>query len=491
MPSVVPLLIVCVLALGCQPASERASAETTEGPVSTPPVSAAGRPRLSEWVGSLGADQVTPPPPLAMPRSTTPAVGPGETTDTIGAGDGGPDTSSDTTPTVDTIPDTTADTTQTADSGPAPSGNPLELPGELVDAVERPIAKADLENARKLNKDGLARHRADDLAGAILAYEAALRIAPGHVFSRYNLACALALTGRPEDSLFHLAVLGHQATREGPARDRLAAARVDSDFDTLHGDIRFRTLTLWTPLEVTWAADGANSQADREEAKAVHKRLREARWDSELARSPWRAPTSTSTLKVRGTDPLDEQAARTLYAELESSFPGRFALELDAALPSSGPTLLLVLASTPPPMDMAEEPLRETASAPSFDPPEPTPAVAPTPDDTQLGDRLRPFLGRRLTSSASGTVDTLELRPTGFFTWERKSQSGSVVRQGRWVLSGVALALSYSERTTSGDPPQVMVVDGLGSTHRLGLSPSPSSPSVPNDELLLDGRSFR
>jgi hypothetical protein len=500
MSPIAPLLVlVCVFAQACQPEAERRASQV-EGPSSAPPI---GPVSVSEWVASLGPAAASERPIAAkVPASEEPTNGADP------EGDPAIPELAAAPPEMEprAEPETEIVEHAIADEGETPEGEPTEqaeptgqaeraeqaateepteaaAPGprrpersldELIREVAQTPTRDELEQARRLNKNGLGKHRRGELEAAIADYEAALEVAPAHVFSRYNLACALALTERPAKALLHLSVLAHQAEQDRPARERLEAARIDKDFELLRRDSRFRELTLAASIQVTWPADGADTKADREAAEAVHKALREARWDSQLARAPWRGEATNPALLVRaGADPLDLRAARAIHEELEVSHPGRFGLELDAALPSSGPPLVLLVSAS-----------GERQAAPEPLPPEPGgPDESPIPDDPRpLREQLEPFLGKRVSAMGHGVVEHLELRPAGFFSWERREAKSRIQRQGRWELTADGLALEYSARITEGDPPSLVVKDGQRSQHTL---------KVIGQTLVFDGRAFR
>lgn len=508
MSSTAPLLVLlCVFAQACQPEAERRASQL-ESATSEPPL---GPVRVSEWVASLGRPPETglqrPAPAKASPPSApTPTVAapvaatPPPATETSKGSDVDPaeaQAEAQAEAPTGTLAEMQAETLAEM-KAEAPAGDPSEGPveaqsetptepttlrpnrtarslDELIREVARTPTRDELERARRLNKSGLGKHRRGEMEAAIADYEAALAVAPAHVFSRYNLACALALTGLPAEALLHLSVLAHQAEQaeqDRPARERLEAARIDKDFDSLRRDPRFRELTLATSIQVTWPADGAEVSADREAAQAIHKSLREARWDSQLARAPWRGEKTNPALLVReGADPLDLRAARAIHEELEVSHPGRFGLELDAALPSSGPPLVLLVTVVAEP---GANPTGPTPPDPIEDP--------ATEDPRPLAEKLQALVGRRLSSMGNGVVEHLELRATGFFSWERREAQSRILRQGRWELKADALALDYSARITEGDPPTLVVKDGLRSTHQV---------KVNGRTLLFEGRAFR
>lgn len=486
-PAAPMLLLLCVFAQACQPEAERRETRLVT-PISIAPTTPV---RVSEWVAALGAPEAqgTQPTRSAQPSFEDAVTPPPEVlAAAVEAGAGPPDEVAELAPTptgpaLDPPPEPVADPPAAEPAAEAPAARPTSAvgptpPPEVLLAVARSPSRDELEEARRLNKNGLGKHRKGEMAAAIADYEAALAVAPSHVFSRYNLACALALTDQHVEALMHLAVIAHQAEQDRPARERLGAARIDKDFEHLRSNPRFRELTLATQILVTWPADGPGPAADREEARAVHKALRDARWDGQLARAPWRGEAASATLMVRaGADPVDLSAARAILDELELSFPGRFGLELDAALPSGGPPLVL-LVSPLAAKTRADPPLPEPTPEPADQlEPETSPEAPKT-----LGEQLDPLLGRRLGATGGGVVEHLELRATGFFSWERREGKSRIERQGRWALTQDGLALSYSERVTEGDPPTLVVNDGQSSTHRV---------SVSGRTLHLDGRLFR
>jgi len=68
-----------------------------------------------------------------------------------------------------------------------------------------PSAEASRRNAR-----ALALHRKGDYAGALAGFEATLAVEPGHIWARYNRACALARLGRVRESAAIVRVLLHE-----------------------------------------------------------------------------------------------------------------------------------------------------------------------------------------------------------------------------------------------------------------------------------------
>ncbi len=138
-----------------------------------------------------------------------------------------------------------------AAAAPAPTAaDPYVGVAQTIEGVP-PLALAPVGvgvslRAGQKNGAGVKMHRKKKYDKAIDAYLSALRLDPGHLLARYNLACAFALTGRIDDALALLRQL-----REAGCPlclDRLQRAVADSDFAACRGDPRFAALT--TGVEV-------------------------------------------------------------------------------------------------------------------------------------------------------------------------------------------------------------------------------------------------
>ena len=117
-----------------------------------------------------------------------------------------------------------------------------------VDGV-LPLTKANMSVPRSaaavsLNAQGLKAHRAKEFAPAIEYYKRSLSIDPGAVLPRYNLACALVLSGEEAQGLALLDQFREVACSE--CRERLRRSRVDKDWQGLWLDPVF--LRIVAPL---------------------------------------------------------------------------------------------------------------------------------------------------------------------------------------------------------------------------------------------------
>ena len=359
---------------------------------------------------------------------------------------------------------------------------PEDLPPELIAALAADYPASARDEARRLNKLGLEAHKKLALDEAAEAYTKALDGYPPFPFARYNLACARALQKRNDEALFHLAVLRHldDQRNDKAARERLEAARIDGDFDLLRDDPRFRALTGATAVLVTWVGGG---ELGRKEALVLVKALRDAKWSARAATTPWQALVPGNVVRVRAGDAVAEVAASALSkvlqdAALEASAAG-WPIELGAALPPDAPPIIVIIASAGDANDLPE--------------------VAPDPADPQAPEPESPgyktlsdVFGKRLRAerAAEGGSEhhTLELKATGFFTWDIAEPGGVRKRRaGRWSGNEQRLSLSYKETTESpgadaAAPPDIRIEDGLSRDLRV---------EVGAQGVTLDGVTFR
>lgn len=149
-----------------------------------------------------------------------------------------------------------------SDTGAASDAQPAAAPAE--DAVAAAPAQADTAQAvppdaqvaapvapaavprnpaesNRLNEAGLNARKAGDHTRAMQLYQEALKFNPDSVWARYNLACELALAGRSKEAFAELTALYKLDTPE--SRKALAAARKDSDFDSIRDSGQFFRLT--------------------------------------------------------------------------------------------------------------------------------------------------------------------------------------------------------------------------------------------------------
>jgi len=386
---------------------------------------------------------------------------------------------------------------------------PEDLPPELIAQLAAEVPQSARDEARRLNKLGLEAHKKLALDVAQGHYRSALEGFPAFPFARYNLACALALQKHDDEALFHLAVLRHlmDVRRDDASRERLEAARVDADFELLRGDPRFRALTGATGVIVSWVA-GGTGESGRKQAQALVKALREARWPARTASTAWQTPVPASTIRVRADDAVAEAAAKAIAIVLQEASPEASAaswpIEIGAPLPPEAPPIVVIIVTTPPdPASDAPVAPDATGGPDSADAPAaPRPIDAPAPDAPRQPDATNegaPFttladaLGKRLRAqrAVSSGVEhhQLELKATGFFSWEVTRPDGVRKRRtGRWSGGDTRMTLVYKETTETPSPsdptaaPAITVSDGLTSDLRV---------EVGARGVILDGLAFQ
>ncbi len=402
------------------------------------------------------------PPVIARPAAERPGAAPSDTPQTSPT----PPAPSQPTEAVPPPPASPAHTFAT---------RPDALPPDLLATLSAEVDEPSRQKARALNKSGLDKQRANDLAGAIADYRGALELHPDAAFPRYNLACALSVSGATDESIHQLAILAHLAHQDDKARDRLAAARLDKDFDRLRATTAFRTLTLSTPVLVTWASGRSTSESDQALAKDIVRALREARWEAQLATTPWQLPVDRSAMRARrdlDSPELDQvtlTASEQVYGVLERIAPGTFERDPEGRLPADIAPIVIIVAS------------------PDSEPAEPEPGAAET-----ASDPLAPFLGRSLRHEGDDGRETLTLETKGHFTWDLMPTTGEPRRlSGRWALrlpgdgeppdAPMLLELNYRESPLS--PPDT-VVEGEALENTLPLR-------IRGRFLEIDGVAFR
>lgn len=403
--------------------------------------------------------------PASQPETESPDTEPEAVADTE------PGTESlDTEPEIES-PDTEPENAAPDSALPIVSPEATLAP-ELIAELARNPSADQKEQSRARNKAGLELHKKKDWAGARAEYEAALRAWPGHPFSRYNLACALALEGKLDEALGALRVLAHLAESQTTAADRLKAARVDSDFEALRADPRFRALTRATDIVVAWQRD-----ADKPEARRVSDLLRTARWGSKAAPRAWNTAElpKSATILYRAEDPH----AASVASEIAAAIDIEVTVQAAATLPPEAPPVVVWLGGGTATLD---DPPPDRPDTPGpIDPQDPE--VAPeglTPRE------LKDFIGLRLHSGPAATRESLELKPTGFFGWEVRAADGQrMKRVGRYQVQGDKLVLTFkatTETPVEGAAPRVEVHEN----QTLTVTFSVPEPGV----LAIDGKRF-
>lgn len=328
------------------------------------------------------------------------------------------------------------------DAGPAPEVAEAPAPDAAVAAPDalppldpaieatlqkRPTSAEKLES-RRLNTEGLKRHKLKDYAGAAKFYQEALDNDPTAMLPRYNLACALSLSRQPELALQHLLV--HQALGH---KMKLQDARADADFEPMRKDPRFRKLTGYADV-VIFAAEAVPSTVSEDVASAI---LKAVRFPAALGVAP-SAVKETAVYYREGYAAAARQVASVIGDLKPQPMPARLAGE-------AGDVFVMVA---------SEE---DVAAA------------------SQRG--LERFFDRALSGKSGDRAFTLRIKATTFFDQTILDGADKIKRSGTWKVEGDELVISYREiHETEGDAPppeeasdrvkfrvdgDVLIVDGV------------------------------
>lgn len=335
------------------------------------------------------------------------------------------------------------DTAPPVDTAIAPTGVAgVDLPEHLVRLALQPSTARAQATAKRLNAKALKRHRRLKLEDAITIYRDALAAWPGHPFSNYNLACALALSRQPDAALARLALLTHL----GPAgEERLRAARLDRDFESLQNDQRFRQLTGFVPVSVTWSP----SLDRRSIAASLASVLRDSSIAAKQSAGPWRADVTVPTLLVQG----DSVAAQTAASAIRDRLSLRDLVEQRSATVDGCVLVLAGSGGAPGPGD--------ANSAGSVSGGRPLPSmVSPSPS------AIERFVGKTLRGRDGDDAFQLRLKKSGFFKWDHSLASGETRRwTGKFSFGKGLLRLRYKEvhetPAPDGGAPEVSIAEGI------------------------------
>ncbi len=120
----------------------------------------------------------------------------------------------------------------------AGTADPAALATELG-ATTCAVTRKDLATA--LNDGGYERYKAKAFAEADRWWRAALVVRPSFATARYNLACGLALEGKPRDAVWAIQELARAAADgDASAVNSLEKSKSDADFDSIRNDDDFK-----------------------------------------------------------------------------------------------------------------------------------------------------------------------------------------------------------------------------------------------------------
>lgn len=392
---------ILVLAASCKPADEPAYPWTT--PPETYPFTQTDSPApLPGPLPALTPEPVpepvlpppTPPPPEPIPAADDKPLDP-KPLDSLPAEPVAADNAQSWLPTKPV--DSPADLAVV----PPVIGMPTLHPAVQA-ALQRKATRKQKLEARRLNSEGLHRHKKGDYGQAAEKYRDALAVDGRARFPRYNLACALALLGKSDEALQHLLALrelGHEA--------KLADARVDADFVSMRADARFVALSGLATVQLL-RGRRATSEGVQRMVGVVRDRGRyEAVVGGASSVSAEFAWPKSGTVYF-GPDHADSAAAL-------ADALGLLAEPRPAEL-TSGTDLVVVLAKD-----------AEVARA--------------------AGRALERFYDRKLHGRSSRGEHMLHLKATGFFTERiyREDDESTIKRNGTFTVEGDDLVRTYRE----------------------------------------------
>jgi hypothetical protein len=311
---------------------------------------------------------------------------------------------------------------------PPPGSGTLE---ERIAQARIPASREVEAKAKRLNSEGLALHKRLELDPAIARYRDALTAWPGHVYARYNLACAYALRKQSAGAFDALTVLRGLSDRGG--LDMLREARLDEDFASLRALPRFRELTGYVPVQVAAGLDGPPERVQRAVAllRKVHVPARAA--------EPWDRPVDGDTLYVRDGD----DAAEDMADEIADALGSPVSRLMNARLGPKRP-VVLVLTATPQ--------ARDVEVSPDLSGPE-------------------EFVGVPLVREEDGTLERLHLKARRFFTWETRGGDGTRIgRTGTYYFNRGKIHLDFQQTTETpveGGEPEIEVLRGKREHHKV------------------------
>jgi hypothetical protein len=311
---------------------------------------------------------------------------------------------------------------------PPPGSGTLE---ERITGARVPVSKQVEAKAKRLNAEGLDLHKRLELDPAIARYREALAAWPGHVYARYNLACAHALKKQATSALDALAVLHGLSDRGG--LDMLREARLDEDFASLRALPRFRRLTGYTTVGVVAGLDGSPERVERAVAllRKVHIPAR--------AQDPWDRPVNADTLYVRDGD----NGAEDMADEITDALGIPVERLMNARLGPKRPLVLVLTAA----------------------------AQAPTAEVTTDLAMPEEFVGVPLIREEGGTLERLHLKARRFFTWETRRDDGTRIgRTGTYYFNRGKLHLDFQQTTetpVADGEPEIDVLRGKREHHRI------------------------
>lgn len=145
------------------------------------------------------------------------------------------------------------------------SSNPYQRMKATVETSD--VSEKDMTRARGIYKKGSTQRSKENLGKAISLYREALDIYPYYVAAKYDLACALSVSGDERGALRELEELN---TWDDPeAQQRIVKARSDSDFEPIRDNPNFKLITGYVRVVIV---NGASTIGEERVAE-MKKRL--------------------------------------------------------------------------------------------------------------------------------------------------------------------------------------------------------------------------
>ena len=129
------------------------------------------------------------------------------------------------------------------------------------------VSDRDASAANASYKKATAERKKKAMGKAISLYREALRTNPYHIGARYDLACALSITGDEQGALRELEEL--YKYRDAEAEQRIVKARSDEDFENIRDNPNFKLMTGYVRIALI---NGAGAVGEPQVA-ALKKRL--------------------------------------------------------------------------------------------------------------------------------------------------------------------------------------------------------------------------
>lgn len=145
------------------------------------------------------------------------------------------------------------------------SSNPYQRMKATVEVES--VSDKEMSRAASVYKKGSTQRQKESLGKAINHYREALEIYPNYVAAKYDLACALAVSGDERGALRELEELN--TWNDAEAQQRIVKARSDADFESIRDNPNFKLITGYVRVVIV---NGAGAIGE-EHVASMKKRL--------------------------------------------------------------------------------------------------------------------------------------------------------------------------------------------------------------------------